>query len=73
MRTVLETLDKVSLFIKFPENIDIFLGDDQEYKFNSEMFFEFINNHLIPWAVSEGIDPTEIMDALIRFPFGEDD
>jgi cob(I)alamin adenosyltransferase len=30
LRTVLETLDKISLFIKFPENIDIFLGDDQE-------------------------------------------
>jgi hypothetical protein len=27
---VLETLDKILLFIKFPENIDIFLSEDQE-------------------------------------------
>ncbi len=175
LRSILETLDKVSLFIKFPEYIDIFLDDNQEkarkelspanvrtklgskkrfdlfYNFlsshgphpslrtvqsrtsiklnnnskklvikiggtnfphlktwyyfsclmvinftlyrtidlainsinhqeamemmenESKKFLEFINIHLLPWAVGEGIDTKEVLDALERFPFGEDD
>jgi hypothetical protein len=61
LRTVLETLDKVSLFIKFPENIDVFLSDDQEIarkeltpakvreklgvKQKHNLFYNFLSSH----------------------------